>query len=230
MTMHASNLAALAAIAAALPGCDGKPSPGSAVSAAMSAGAASTGTSALPEHIALVSAFESDLHTPFGNDWRPVNDQAGGGVSTAQAELVAGGANGTAHALRVHGKVTVGDYLFPMGGIGLPLGAVRDHMPSPVDIARYSGVEFWVKGDGKRYMLRVMDDDVKDFNFHHYPFTTTPDWQLVRLRFADLKQFDWGQRVAWTGRTVSAFLFTNYSPPGEDFGDFEFFLDEISFF
>jgi complex I intermediate-associated protein 30 (CIA30) len=130
----------------------------------------------------------------------------------------------------VHGKVTVGDYLFPMGGIGLPLGALHDHIPSPIDIAQYSGIQFWVKGDGKRYMLRVADDDVRDYNFHHHPFTTTPDWQLVRLRFADLKQFDWGQHVAWTGRNVSAFLFTNYSPPGEDFGDFELYLDEISLF
>ena len=229
MTMHASHLA-LAAIAAALTGCDAKPSTASAASTGAAASAASAGTSALPERIGLVNDFERDLHTPFGNDWRPVNDQAGGGVSTAEAELVAGGAHGTAHALHVHGKVTVGDYLFPMGGIGLPLGALHDHIPSPVDIARYSGIQFWVKGDGKRYMLRVTDDDVKDYNFHHHAFTSTPDWQLVQLRFADLKQFDWGQRVAWTGRNVSAFLFTNYSPPGEDFGSFEFYLDEISFF
>jgi hypothetical protein len=229
MTMHASTLTALTAIAAALTGCDARRSSASAASTGLSA-SDTTGVAALPEHIGLISDFEKDLHTPFGNDWRPINDRAGGGVSTAEAELVADGANGTARALRVHGKVTIADYLFPMGGIGLPLGVLKDHIPAPIDIAQYSGIQFWVKGDGKRYMLRVGDDEVKDFNFHHYPFAATRDWQLVRLRFAELKQFDWGQRTAWTGRKVSSFLFTNYSPPGEDFGSFEFFIDEISFF
>jgi len=221
---HDHHIHALAAIAA-LAGCNTKPTMETAVSTT------DTTPSTTPaEHIGLVSDFEKDLHTPFGTDWRAVNDKAGGGVSTADTEIVAGGANGSGHALHVHGKIIVGDYLFPMGGIGLPLGPVKDHIPSPIDISKYAGIEFWVKGDGKRYMLRVSDEDVKDFNFHHYPFTTTGDWQLVRLKFSELKQFDWGQRVGWTGHAVSAFMFTNYSPPGEDFGPFELYIDEISLF
>jgi len=227
MTTHLTHCFAFAAIAT-LAGCDSQPSARDVVAAGLDT---SGGSGQLPDRIGMISDFENTgMHTPFGTDWREVNDKAGGGVSTADAEIVAGGANGTRHALHVHGKVSVGDYLFPMGGVGLPLGPVKDHIPKPVDISKYKGVQFWAKGDGKRYMLRVADEDVKDYNFHHYQFTTTADWQLVRIPFAELKQFDWGQRVGLTGHQVSSFLITNYSPPGEDFGTFEIFVDEISLF
>jgi hypothetical protein len=218
-----------AALATAAAGCDARPS--SARAQNQRGGGEAAAPVVLPDRIGVISDFETNqLRTPFGTDWRPIDDKGGGGISTAEAVIVPGGANGTGHALEVTGTVEIGDYLFPMAGIGLPLGPVVDHIPSPVDLTKYAGIQFWVKGDGKRYMLRVADDDVKDYNFHHFPFTTTGEWQLVKLAFVDLQQFDWGQRVAWTGRVVSSFLFTNYSPPGEDFGALELYVDEISLF
>jgi hypothetical protein len=178
----------------------------------------------------VVADFESGLSTPFGTDWRAVNDNQGGGTSSASVAIVDDGANRTKKALKATGKVTVADYPFPFAGPGLPLGKVIDHIPTPSDLSKYQGVSFWVKGDGKRYMLRVMSNDVEDYNFFHYVFTATPDWTLIQVPFTSLVQFDWGQKIEWSGKSVASFMFTNYSAPGEEFGDFTLYIDEIDLF
>jgi hypothetical protein len=211
---------------------EGKKATGEPQAASSSPAPAPANSSPAPAPVAgpkLVSGFESGLSTPFGTDWRAIDDTQGGGKSSSKIEIVAGGANATKKALKASGAVTVKDYPFPFAGIGLPLGKVVDHVPTPSDLSAYTGIQFWVKGDGKRYMLRAMSTDVQDFNFFHFVFTAGPEWTLISVPFTSLVQFDWGEKVEWTGKSVPALLFTNYSAPGEDFGGFTLYLDEISF-
>ena len=178
----------------------------------------------------VVSTFESGLGSSFQMDWRAINDNPAGGTSTAMMELVSGGAAGTQKALHVTGVAKVQDFPFPFAGLALPLGPISNGKPAPVDISKHTGLRFWARGNGKRYLVRPQGTDVKDFNYHHYVFTAGPEWQQHAVQFSNLVQFDWGEKVPWTGKSIAALVFVNYSAPGEDFGAIDFTVDEVELF
>jgi len=120
----------------------GRPT-GSRESACSTRACASSSASGL-----VVANFEAGLATPFGTDWRAIDDAKGGGSSTATVAIVDGGANHSKKALRATGTVKVANYPFPFAGAGLPLGKVENHVPTPSDLSKHRGIRFWVKGDG----------------------------------------------------------------------------------
>ncbi len=213
----------LPALLLALLGCDNDGDPGRS----WASGADDTGGAGVP---ARLGDFEADTRAANGAQWHAFTDVATGGGSRVTIERVAGGAGGSAGALHVEGHVPLEDFPFPFGGVRLALGPVTGGQAAAMDISRYQGIEFQARGDGKQYFIRLMAADVHDFNYHHHVFRAGPEWERHRVRFADLVQFQWGSPRAWSGTAVRGVLITNYSPPGEEPGDIEFYIDDVKLF
>ena len=64
----------------------------------------------------------------------------------------------------------------------------------PVDVSKKSAIYIGLKGDGKRYQLRVESEKNAP---HGYAcdFDTTGDWQVVRIPFADMYAIHHGDRL-----------------------------------
>lgn len=178
----------------------------------------------------LLGSFDSDLTSASGSRWHAVDDSAAGGASKAKIGRVDGGAASTRAALHIVGEAKLKDFPFPFAGARLALGKVIDGEPTPVDISGYAGIEFWAKGDGKPYLLRVLSTTVKDYDYHYFNFTSERAWKKYRVPFSSLQQFPWGEKIAWSGKDITALMFTNYSAPGEEPGAIELFLDEVQLY
>jgi hypothetical protein len=187
----------------------------------------SNGAGAVP---ATLGTFETGIASPVGTRWHAVTDKAAGGVSSMSAAVVAGGAAGTGHALHLQGNAKLGDFPFPFAGARLAFSPVKGDEPTPMDISTYQGIELWLKGDGKQYLVRFLSSDVRDFNYPHVVLRADKQWTKHRTLFRDLVQFDWGEKLAWTGKNIKGLMVTNYNAPGEDPGALEFYLDEVKLF
>ena len=60
--------------------------------------------------------------------------------------------------VELHFKNRVG-----FAGAALPLGKIDDGEVGPADLTYYQGVQFWVRGNGKHYLVRFHSDAVQDF-------------------------------------------------------------------
>lgn len=97
----------------------------------------------IPEGGLLVSGFdEGTASVAIGAGWGTTNDGMMGGKSTAQQEVVEGGAAGTAHSLRVHGEIASG---LPFAWAGTMVFPGAQPM-APVDLSGASGFAFHARG------------------------------------------------------------------------------------
>lgn len=174
--------------------------------------------------------FDESWETELGKRWSAITDKPAGGASTVTMEFADGGANGTKKSMHLQGNVRLDNFPFPFSGARVAIGPVEGPEARGIDVTKFEGIEFWTKGDGKEYMIRVMDERIRDFNFHHYKFKAESDWKHHRVPFKDLAQFDWGDPTEWTGKKIKGLMITNYSAPGEEHGEMSLFMDEISFF
>ncbi|MAD96648.1 MAG: CIA30 family protein [Flavobacteriaceae bacterium] len=103
-------------------------------------------------------------------DWRVVDDVVMGGVSSGNFDLTEDG-----HGL-FYGKVSTDNY----GGFS----SIR-HRASIKDVDTYSHLVLRVKGDGKKYQIRVK---ASRFHYHSYIqyFKTTTSWQTIRIPLKDM--------------------------------------------
>ena len=99
------------------------------------------------------------------NKWNVVDDVVMGGVSSGKMRLTD---SGTA---LFYGSVSTENY----GGFS----SVR-HRTSVKDVKKYANLALRVKGDGKRYQIRVK---ASKFHYHSYIFyfETTSDWQTITI-------------------------------------------------
>jgi len=162
--------------------------------------------------------------------WEGIDDVVAGGASTGKLEVVKGGAAGTAHALHFTGNVVLKEFPFPYAGLGRPMARGKNGEAVAADLSGYQGLEFWARGDGKQYYVRLSDTDVHDYDYHHFVFTAGPAWKHYRVPFAELQQFSWGKKVPWTGKHVRDISFTSYSQPGTAAGAIDLYVDEVALF
>ena len=76
-------------------------------------------------------------------------DAQRGGASTAEAKLVSPGAEGTAHAIAIHGEIVASKTPYPYAGIGFSPAATPF---APTDLRAAHKLSFWTRGDGKTYL------------------------------------------------------------------------------
>ena len=104
------------------------------------------------------------------NTWNVVDDVVMGGVSSGEMRLTK---SGTA---LFSGSVSTENY----GGFS----SVR-HRTSVKEVKEYSNLVLRVKGDGKRYQIRVK---ASRFHYHSYIsyFETTSDWQTITIPLKEM--------------------------------------------
>src|SRR5262249_46808466 len=92
----------------------------------------------------LLDDFESPEHLAANElAWITLGDDQFGGASTLTLEPVAGGAHGSAHALRLRGSLAASGPAFI--GAWAPL----DGQGRPVDLGGFEALRFFARGEGK---------------------------------------------------------------------------------
>lgn len=163
----------------------------------------------------LVSDFDGgNLNANFGS-WMPGGDSMNGGKSTGEAKVVEPGADNSKGALQVTGEL-VNTTPFSWGGVIFwPGGAPM----APANLSGKKALSFWVKGDGKTYMV-VMLTASRNGNDGQppamAPFAAGPEWTKVTLPFT---QFD------TDGSDISGLGFMHVKEAGK----YQFEIDQVRF-
>ena len=103
-------------------------------------------------------------------NWRIVDDVVMDGRSSGNFELTPGG-NG-----RFWGEVSLDNN----GGFS----SVRYNF-SPLEVKPYTHLEMRVKGDGKKYQLRLKNDDDNRYTYGQ-AFETNGEWETIKISLGDL--------------------------------------------
>lgn len=156
-----------------------------------------------------ISDFEqAEVTARIGSGWQISTDQMMGGTSTGEMEIVAGGAAGTAQALRVSGELGSGS-MFPWSGPMLMTGAQPF---APTDLSMFRGLSFWLRSEGQVAAM------VFSAASGQTPVVVTvppaAEWTLHELDFEEFTGVD--------SAGIQAILFSVVDP-----GSFEFWLDEV---
>jgi len=107
-----------------------------------------------PEYLVsgLISDFEKEeIVAEFGAGWSISTDTIMGGKSTAQYQLVKGGAQGSKGSLLITGNIDSESKIAWGGAMFSPGPGIM----SPADLSSKSAISFWAKGDGKKYVIMI---------------------------------------------------------------------------
>jgi sialate O-acetylesterase len=85
---------------------------------------------------------------------------------------------------------------------------------SPVDLTPYSGIHFWVRGNGS-FRFRSKQPTITDYDDYATQVQkATADWQLVTVLFRDLRQEGWGVSLTFTQNVLTGFAIENLTTLG----------------
>lgn len=162
---------------------------------------AQTGRSVPPPPEGQTSVLVDDLEdgnrfNQFQGTWFTYDDRNQGGDSKVIPEGYSaftaspGGPDGSSLTASIKGKVTT-TYQYGFLGMGTDLHSPND----PVDISQYNAIEFWAKGDGKSYRMKLRSPVTGDYDDFGYNFAPTDEWTRYVVTFDQLKQEGWGKKV-----------------------------------
>lgn len=150
-----------------------------------------------------VSDFEDGtLSSRFGAGWYAGADNMMGARSSAKAEWLAEGADGSRGAMRVQGEVAAAT-ASPWAGVMFSPGAAP---MTPVDLRARDAVTFAIRGTPGDYVFIVIGGNGRP---SAHPITVGNGWQQVRVALADLRGADLAQVGAFgvTNSRIGAFSF-----------------------
>jgi hypothetical protein len=179
---------------------------------AEAAAAAQQGRGAVPAGLenGVVDDFEDGtLAAAFGSRWMPSADATAGGESTGSIDVVAGGANGSARALRVAGTISP---KLPYAWYGA-LWSPGVQPMTPADLSSVQGLRFWTRGDGKTYRVMIFSESRGMIPILR-EFEAGAEWREV--------VFPWSA-LGIDGKDVTAIVFAGGPEPGA----FEFYIDDV---
>src|SRR5262249_38711812 len=151
----------------------------------------------------LLDDFESPEHLAANElAWITLGDDQFGGASTLTLEPVAGGAHGSAHALRLRGSLAASGPAF------LRAWAPLDGQGRPVDLGGFEALRFFARGEGK-FQAGMRSGARSGMANFMAPFTAGPEWKAVEIPFERLapvgpgpKDAKWSSgEVHWLGIT-----------------------------
>lgn len=162
----------------------------------------------------------ADFDSGKDDHWYKIADTVAGGSSSADYAVIGGGAARTKNALRISGNLTSDFKYGPFAGAGVRIDN------NGRDLSGYTGLRFYVRGDGGTYRVSVPSAVVKNHNEFGKEVVAGKAWKLVSIPFSQLAQLNYGPRVTWTGKDVRGVEITaNGSPRG-----FSVEIDQISFY
>ncbi len=128
-----------------------------------------------------------------------------------------GGVSGsTICSVQMTGNIVSGGY----GGVGTNLNSGG----TAVDLTLYSGIEFYVKGDGGTYWLQFTQPSISNGDYFGVNFTAPANWTKVQVFFetSGLHQRGWGAPATFTQNEIIAIQWTNYTS-----GAINFQIDDV---
>lgn len=146
----------------------------------------------------------------------------------SEPELSKGGAQGSKHALCIHG----GGYSDWGGAMTLNLNAPMSPR-SIYDASAYTGISFWARGSATQFRALVVDRYSDPalmlcsgcYDHFQAPFTPTDEWQQYRFSWKELKQQGFGDMQP--NICPASLLALNFEWPEN--ADFELCLDDVAF-
>jgi len=125
----------------------------------------------------------------------------------AAFELVAPGRDGKGYAARVSGV------LDEVSSSRLQANFHADH--SAADMSRFSGIRFWVRGNGQ-FQLEILQPTISDWdNYAAEVMHATSEWKQVTILFKDVKQAGWGVAKPLTLQSLTGFQLVNMTLAGD---------------
>jgi hypothetical protein len=107
-------------------------------------------------------------------------------------------------------------------GISLAL----DGGGSPVDVSAFTGVRLKITAAKGSLVMKLVTDGVKNYDFHAAAIAAKPGVQQLDLPFAQFRQL-WSAQVPFTGKDLRGIALW---ASGFAAGDYDFTIDEISFY
>ena len=182
---------------------------------------------------------DGDALNAWGGAWYAYSDRESlGGSSEVKPSpgepfsLRSPGARGSDFCGGIRGTVR-GDVPHPFVGLGCFLNPQK----GPVSLARFSGVAFHVRGDGKAYRLKIHTLATRDFDDLGYAFTAPDDWTRVVVPFEACSQEGWGKPAVWDngscpepGCAAEGVLSLNWQSAGGGASAVELDIDNVIFY
>ena len=129
--------------------------------------------------------------TSTGGSWSYVWADA----PNSALELISPGRNGSAYAARVAGTLD--------GASSSELLASFHADGSPADLRAYSGIRFWVRGNGM-LQVQLLQPSISDWdNYSIDSVRVADEWKQITVSFEDLKQAGWGVAKPLTPESLS---------------------------
>jgi len=121
-------------------------------------------------------------------------------------DLVAPGRGGTGFAARVAGNMD--------GSDDSRLTARFKPDNSATDLSSYTGIGFWVRGDGS-FRVHTVQPTITDWDDYGTSlFQATPDWKPVVVLFSELCQEGWGVTKDFTQQALTGFVIESFPASG----------------
>jgi hypothetical protein len=80
----------------------------------------------------------------------------------------------------------------------------RDFVPA--DLSGYSGIRFWVRGQG-HFRLQSLQPSITDYdNYATQEINATANWESTTILFKDLRQAGWGVRLPFTPHALTGLI------------------------
>ncbi len=175
---------------------------------------------------------DGDNANELGGYWYTYNDIPDGGSSQVSPGVdnfspTQDGANGSNYSAGITGNVTS---LFKYGYIGMGT-KLNSKNNNSIDLAQYTGIEFWAKGDGKEYRIKLPSLHIKDSNNYSYNFTPTSQWSRYVVSFDSFAQEDWGNKTVWVEKNLALSQVTDiqWQTVGQPHNSVELAVDDIRF-
>jgi hypothetical protein len=160
--------------------------------------------------VGVVSAFDDGAPTArFGQGWMASTDAQAGGKSTADLQIVDGGAEATAKAMRLTGNVDAGLPYAWAGAAFMPASVPMQ----PADISAAKEIAFWARGDGKTYRVMLFAQS-RGMMPMTRTFASTSEW---KEHVISLSAF------GTDGKDMIMLIFAAGPAPGT----FELFIDNV---
>jgi hypothetical protein len=97
----------------------------------------------------------------------------------------------------------------------------------PKDLSGYTSLRFYVKGDGKKYRVRLGRVAVEDYCDYEFTFVAPKEWTLVTAPLNKFTQPKWGKQVPPGFKDVTKIGFLALAPGDDE--DFDLRFTEVEF-
>lgn len=174
---------------------------------------------------------DNDFISNWNTKWIEMTDKYAGGNSISKIQINDEGADNSKRCLKITGKVTT-QFAYGFAGIyaNFDPASFEPTSGNPVDLSKFQGIQFYAKGDGNKYRINFVTDNIKDFDYFMFLFSASEDWKLIKIPFKELKQFGFGAPSKWTGKDVQGIQILTFTFPGMALDSFELNIDKISFY